>query len=183
MIFFGAVELTKVVKNGGEWSIAWNRTVRAIIFAFPHRLKEFTTYGEYIINLFSVTHPSVHSRVIAFDKAVRKRIGSVRNLKLSDFEKFADLKIAPEISKEDVQKGNRDENCKKKEPCNKWNDRKCDRAEEDCTGNRDMSVTSVKREDTTEGSALSAERPHLILKRLQHSPSRSCHPLFFVVVG
>ena len=60
-ISFGAVEPTKVVKNGGDWSIAWNRTVRAIIFAFPHRIQELSIYGEYIINLFSVTHPSVHS--------------------------------------------------------------------------------------------------------------------------
>jgi len=48
-ISFGAAEPTKVVKNGGDWSIA--------------------SYGEYIVNLFSVTHPTVHSRVIAFDKA------------------------------------------------------------------------------------------------------------------
>ena len=69
-ISFGTVEPTKLVKNGGDWSIAWNRTVRAITFAFPHRLQELTCYGEYIINLFSVTHPSVHARVISFDKAV-----------------------------------------------------------------------------------------------------------------
>jgi hypothetical protein len=33
---FGAVEPTKVIKNGGDWSIAWNRTIRATVFAFPH---------------------------------------------------------------------------------------------------------------------------------------------------
>ena len=93
-ISFGAVEPTKIVKNGGDWSIAWNRTVRATLFAFPHRIHELSSYGEYIVNLFAVTHSSVHSRVIAFDKAVRKRVGSVRNLELSDFEKYANLKIA-----------------------------------------------------------------------------------------
>ena len=60
-VSFGVVEPTKVVKNGGDWSIAWNRTVRAIVFAFPHRHQELTRYGEYIINLFSVTHPTVHA--------------------------------------------------------------------------------------------------------------------------
>ena len=69
-VFFGVVEPTKVIKNGGDWSIAWNRTVRAIMFAFPHQHQELTRYGEYIINLFSVTHPTVHARVITFDKAV-----------------------------------------------------------------------------------------------------------------
>src|SRR6202522_375932 len=79
-ISFGTVDPTKPIKNGGDWSIAWNRTVRAIVFAFPHRLQELTSYGEYIINLFSVTHSSIHNRVISFDKAVCKRTGSVRNL-------------------------------------------------------------------------------------------------------
>ena len=142
-ISFGAVEPTKLVKNGGDWSIAWNRTVRATAYAFPHRLRELTSYGEYIINLFAVTHPTVHNRVISFDKAVRKRIGSVRNLELCDFEKFSDLKIAhmdsigisviSGTSKEDgIKKRKREKNWKKEEPCNNWNDGKCSQAEEDC---------------------------------------------------
>ena len=142
-ISFGAVEPTKLVKNAGDWTIAWNRTIRAIVFAFPHRLQELTIYGEYIVNLFSVTHSSVHSRVVAFDKAVRKRVGSVRNLELSDFEKFADLKIAHMDSigisvvsgsskEESGKKGKRGKNWKKDEPCNKWNDGKCSQEEEDC---------------------------------------------------
>jgi hypothetical protein len=142
-ITFGAVEPTKLVKNGGDWTIAWNRTVRATIFAFPHRMQELTRYGEYIVNLFSVTHPSVHNRVIAFDKAVRKRIGSVRNLELTDFESFSDLKIAhmdsigvsviSGSSKDDTgKKGKRGKNWKRDEPCNNWNDGKCTQAEEDC---------------------------------------------------
>ena len=142
-ISFGAVEPTKLVKNAGDWTIAWNRTVRAIVFAFPHRMQELTSYGEYIVNLFSVTHPSIHNRVITFDKAVRKRVGNVRNLELSDFEKFSDLKIAhmdsigisvvSSASKEDGnKKGKRNKNWKKDEPCNKWNDGKCSQEEEDC---------------------------------------------------
>jgi hypothetical protein len=142
-ISFGAVEPTKVVKNGGDWTIAWNKTVRATIFAFPHRVHELSSYGEFIVNLFSVTHSSVHSRVIAFDKAVRKRVGNVRNLELTDFEKFADLKIAHMDSigvsvvsgtskDKGDQKGKRGKNWKKDEPCNKWNDGKCSQAEADC---------------------------------------------------
>ena len=142
-ITFGAVEPTKLVKNGGDWNIAWNRTVRATLYAFPHRAAELSSYGEYIVNLFSVTHPSVHSRVIAFDKAVRKRVGGVRNLELWDYEKFADLKIAhmdsigvsvvAGSSKDDGnRKGKRGKNWKKDEPCNKWNDGKCIQEEEEC---------------------------------------------------
>jgi putative sterol carrier protein len=144
-VSFGAVEPTKVVKNGGDWSIAWNRTVRAIVFAFPHRIHELTGYGEYIINLFSVTHPTVHGRVIAFDRAAQKCVGSVRNLELSDFEKFADLKIAhmdsigvavssgPSKPNTGREKGaKRGKNWKKDEACNKWNDGMCNQEEEDC---------------------------------------------------
>jgi hypothetical protein len=129
--------------TGGDWSIAWNRTVRATVFAFPHRMQELTNYGEYIINLFAVTHPSVHGRVIAFDKAARKRVGSVRNLELSQFEKFADLKIAHMDSigvsvasgsskVESGSRGKRGRNWKKSESCNKWNEGTCSQAEEEC---------------------------------------------------
>jgi hypothetical protein len=142
-ISFGAVEPTKLVKNGGDWTITWNRTVRATTFAFPHRVHELSSYGEYIVNLFSVTHPSVHSRVVAFDKAVRKRVGSVRNLELTDFEKYADLKIAHMDSigisvvsnssrDRGDPKGKKGKNWKKDEPCNKWNEGKCSQAEDDC---------------------------------------------------
>jgi hypothetical protein len=142
-VSFGTVEPTKVVKNGEDWSIAWNRTVRAIEFAFPHRHQELTSYGEYIINLFAVIHPSVHNRVLAFDKAVRRRVGSVRDLELSAFEKYADLKIAhmdsigvavsSGPSKGDKGKGGkRGKTWKKDEPCNKWNDGRCNQEEEEC---------------------------------------------------
>ena len=142
-VSFGAVEPTKFIKNGGDWLIAWNRTVRATVFAFPHSIHELTNYGEYIINLFSVTHPSVHGQVIAFDKATRKHVGSVRNLELSDFEKFADLKIAhmdsigvaisSGLSKIERSKGNkRSRNWKRDEACNKWNDGTCHQEEESC---------------------------------------------------
>ena len=142
-VSFGTVEPSKVVKNAGDWSITWNKTVRAISFAFPHRHAELTSYGEFIINLFSVTHSTVHNRVIAFDKAVRRRVGSVRNLELSAFEKFADLKIAhmdsigvavsAGPSKGDKGKGGKHgKDWKKDEPCNMWNDGKCSKEEEDC---------------------------------------------------
>ena len=129
-IMFGAIEPTKVVKNRGDWSITWNRMVRATLFAFPHQVQELASYGEYVINLFSVTHPSVHSRVIAFDKAIRKRVGCIRNLELSDFKKFSNLKIAQMDSigvsvvsgsskDESGKKGKRGKNWKRDKPCNK----------------------------------------------------------------
>jgi hypothetical protein len=141
---FGAVEPTKIVKNGGDWIIAWNRTVRATTFAFPHRLQELTEYGEYVTSLFAVTHSTFHARVISYDKAVRKRAGSVRNVELSDYQKFADLKIAHmdtvgvsacaggSTKGDSGRKQKRGKNWKKSEPCNKWNEGSCGQKEEDC---------------------------------------------------
>jgi hypothetical protein len=143
-ITFGAVEPTKTVSNGGDWTIAWNKTVRATSFAFPHRLRELTEYGEYITSLFAATNQSFHSRIIAFDKAVRRRIGSVRNIELSDHHKFADLKLAHIDSigvsvrgESSRNSGNRGKNQrgkggKKQEPCNKWNDGTCMQTQEEC---------------------------------------------------
>ena len=85
----------------------------------------------------------MHSKVIAFDKAIRKRVGSVRNLELSDFEKFSYLKIVhmdsievsvvTGASKDDgKRKGKKGKNWKKDEPCNNWNDGRCRQEEEDC---------------------------------------------------
>jgi hypothetical protein len=144
-VSFGAVEPTKSVTNGGDWSIAWNRAVRATAFAFPHREVELTGYGEYITSLFAATNPSFHNRIIAFDKAVRRRVGAVRNLELSQYDRFADLKIAridsigvsiggtssgrSGSSRSKTQKG---KGAKLSEPCNRWNEGLCVKAEEEC---------------------------------------------------
>jgi hypothetical protein len=39
-----SVTPNKVVKTTGDWSIAWNKTIHATIFAFPHRSKELYSH-------------------------------------------------------------------------------------------------------------------------------------------
>jgi hypothetical protein len=142
-ISYGTISPSKVVATGGDWSIAWNRTVRATAFAFPHRSNELTEYGEYITSLFAATNPAFHDRIIAFDKAVRRQVGSVRNVELSDHDKFADLKIAhidsigvSIIKPQHLDRGKpRDQKMRKgkiREPCNKWNEGRCSKTSEDC---------------------------------------------------
>jgi hypothetical protein len=143
-ISFGAVEPTKSVKNGGDWNIAWNRAGRATAYAFPHRLDELSSYGDYITSLFGATNPSFYSRIVAFDKAVRRRVGSVRNIELWDYERFADLKIAhldsigvsigPSGSRNDSNrsKNQRSRGEKKNEPCNNWNEDRCTQTKDEC---------------------------------------------------
>jgi len=84
-ICFVTVNPTKTVSTAGEWSIAWNRALRATSTAFPHRAGELAEYAEYIIGLFAATDVHFHDRVILFDKAVRRRVGTHRDLELMDF--------------------------------------------------------------------------------------------------
>ena len=91
-IKFGTVAPSKVISSAGEWTISWNKTSRATSTVFPHRAGELADYAEYIVGLFAATDIHFHDRVILFDKAVRRRIGSRRDLELTDLNKFADLK-------------------------------------------------------------------------------------------
>jgi hypothetical protein len=73
-ITFGVVEPTKSVKNGGDWNIMWNKAGRATMFAFPHCAEELSSYSDYITSLFGTTNLSFYSRIVAFDKAVRRQV-------------------------------------------------------------------------------------------------------------
>ncbi|KDR74166.1 hypothetical protein GALMADRAFT_1336346 [Galerina marginata CBS 339.88] len=131
-IKFGTASPTKLVSTAGDWSIAWNRTSRATIVAFPHRAGELANYGEYIIGLFGATDTLFHSRVIAYDRAVRRRVGSRRDLELTDIHKFGDLKQlhmdstgAAIIHNSVVTAKPGSSSRKQSEPCNRWNDGLC----------------------------------------------------------
>lgn len=131
---FGSHTPTRCVKTHGEWTIAWAKAVRGILFAFPHRAGELAVYGEYITRLFTAVVPSAHSRVIEFDKAVRKRVGEQRNLLLSDFGEFGDLRtcyidsfgVSASNHGETKASGSAPSGTKrKKDTCNKFNAGTC----------------------------------------------------------
>ncbi|OJT12050.1 hypothetical protein TRAPUB_11402 [Trametes pubescens] len=84
---------SKKVGNFGDWVFAWKRASLATAFAFPHRREELDAYGDFIIGLFGALAPVAHTRVLDFDRAVRKCIGSAKRFTLTDFTEFADLKI------------------------------------------------------------------------------------------
>lgn len=128
---FGAVAPTKVIEDAGTWTIAFGRMSSATLFLFPHRARELATYRDYIIGLFAATSKSFHNRIIAFDRAARKRVSSCRNIELSDFSAFMDIKTAVidsigvgvvdaprEPSSGAVRKP-------KSEACNNWNIGRC----------------------------------------------------------
>jgi len=133
-IHFGTVNPMKTVSTAGEWSITWNRALRATSTAFPHRAGELAEYAEYIIGLFAATDVHFHDRVILFDKAVWRRIGARRDLELMDFNKFSDLRSThmDSIGAAVVQRASLainipNSNSQKKisEPCNCWNEGLC----------------------------------------------------------
>ncbi|KAI0323359.1 hypothetical protein GY45DRAFT_1264707 [Cubamyces sp. BRFM 1775] len=127
----------------GDWVFAWGRAARATAFAFPHRREELTAYGEYISGLFGALAPAVHGRVLDFDRAIRKRVGSARNLRLTDFEAFADLKIqyvdscganvyGSEASASSGGRTRRPAAVRQKEACRRWNAGTCSRKASEC---------------------------------------------------
>ncbi|KAJ8593277.1 hypothetical protein M405DRAFT_731675, partial [Rhizopogon salebrosus TDB-379] len=83
--------VSKRISTQSAWIVAWNRTARALLFAFPHRKSELEAYQEYICSLFGTNEEHSHSRVIRFDKAVRNRVASTRRYELSDFAAFHDI--------------------------------------------------------------------------------------------
>ncbi|EIN05651.1 hypothetical protein PUNSTDRAFT_21655, partial [Punctularia strigosozonata HHB-11173 SS5] len=93
-IAVGAAAPAKIVRTHGEWTIAWEQYVAAITFVFPWRTSELHGYGQSVLRLFSTIIPSLHNRVICYDKAVRTRVAQRRDLLLTDVEGYADLKLA-----------------------------------------------------------------------------------------
>ncbi|EDR12075.1 uncharacterized protein LACBIDRAFT_324483 [Laccaria bicolor S238N-H82] len=130
-IKFGTVAPTKIVLSAGEWTIAWNRASRATSMAFPHWAGELADYAEYIIALFATTDILFHDQVILFDKAIRHYVGSRRDLELTHFDKFANLRTAhmDSIGAAVVQclpiSKVSPTSCKKQEACNRWNEGLC----------------------------------------------------------
>ncbi|KAG2037068.1 hypothetical protein BDR03DRAFT_982457 [Suillus americanus] len=87
----GESEPAKTVRSSQDWNVAYSLFARAMQFAFPHRLDELDDYGNFIHQKFAQNVSKYHSCVIAFDKAVRKRVSRRRDLQLSDFDQFSDL--------------------------------------------------------------------------------------------
>jgi hypothetical protein len=89
---FGTKDSSKPVTTHGDWTIAFGLTRDAYLFTFAHRAEELKVYQRHILQQFASKRESEHLRVIALDKAIRKRVSERRDLLLSDFEQFSDLR-------------------------------------------------------------------------------------------
>ena len=126
---FGTARAAKQVRTSGDWFIAWNMYSKAVAFAFPHRQSELQCYGQSILGLFSATLVGHHSNILFFDKAVRVRVGERRDLLLTDFTAFEDLRIFwlnpigagdPRQGKEKGKPAGRSDS-RSEDPCDRWN--------------------------------------------------------------
>ncbi|KDR66782.1 hypothetical protein GALMADRAFT_80425 [Galerina marginata CBS 339.88] len=88
-ISLGRTEPTRKVKTSGEWTSAWNATIKATMFAFPHREDELREYGDYMDREFSSKVVSAHRKLIIYDEAVRGEVGGGQRILLTDRSHFS----------------------------------------------------------------------------------------------
>ncbi|KIY47678.1 hypothetical protein FISHEDRAFT_44802, partial [Fistulina hepatica ATCC 64428] len=81
------------VTTFGDWTTAFDSFAEAFTFVFRHRSEELRAYANHVKAFFKARPISEHSGVIAYDSAVRTRVGQRRNLLHTDFLEFQDLQI------------------------------------------------------------------------------------------
>lgn len=142
---FGHTKPSKVVKNHGDWLIAFSSFQRAMRFIFPHREAELIRYSEYISSYFASIDAAAHFRVLDLDKAIRKWSGSVNSVSLDELEKFKFLEIrhlfsqvAADNSSGSGQRASgsaqksSNSTWRSKDPCRLHNQGKCSRQASEC---------------------------------------------------
>lgn len=97
-IMFGVSAPAKKVQTSRQWLVAANIHAKAFLcFAFPNRDHEFQTYISQILNLFAAKYKTVHSKVIAYDKAIRTRVREGTRMLLTDQQEFVNLRDSTSI--------------------------------------------------------------------------------------
>lgn len=134
-IRFGNTKPVKSVRTAGDWIFAWQRTVAASHFAFPHRGPELARYTEYILSLFSSKRTESHGRIIDMDKAIRRFIGESNDVELSDssaFKQFESSFLDADGIYHDGDrsrgKSRRKGDWRSEDPCRHFNEGRCNRS-------------------------------------------------------
>ena len=131
----GVSEATKKVTSHHQWFITWTKASAGIQIAFPHRKKELGQYLSHISGLFAAVSPAAHHRILNYDKAVRQFVGLVRNVRLTDYAQFDDIRtswltsyganVVAEASSSRGSQGGGAKRTKSKDACRNWNVNKC----------------------------------------------------------
>jgi hypothetical protein len=118
--------------------------IEAISFVFPQRAREFTRYHTYLNRLFHSFGIQHHSRIIEFDRAVRNQVAMQRDLRLTDYPEFEQLRTtflssfgvgsnpASSVSGSGGRANRREGNGGRDDPCHKWNRGTCQKSEAEC---------------------------------------------------
>ena len=137
---FGAARAAKQVKTSGDWFIVWNMYSKVVMFAFPHRQNELQHYSQSILGLFAATSVEHHTNILLFDKAVRVRVGERRDLLLTDFPEYEDLRLFwlnpigagdPKQGREKGKSAGKPDT-KSEDPCDRWNRGVCRSKASEC---------------------------------------------------
>jgi hypothetical protein len=123
----------KSVRTHGEWVTAWDPTVEATKFVFPHHESKLKRYGKYILQFFTTLPSESHHRVISFDRAARIRVAQHHDMQLTDFGEFIDLHMHwiqnTGSSASRTSQARRVEQgvgrTQKREACRRWNEGRC----------------------------------------------------------
>ena len=125
----------RVVDSHGKWVIAWDPTVDATSYVFPHRSSELRDYGRYISQLSACFPDSLHTRIIQLDRDVRIHVSQQRDLLLTDYNQFSDLHVLwiqnagtggkSGESEKRGRSGVPGGSSKRKEACRRWDEGRC----------------------------------------------------------
>lgn len=170
---FGELELEAAVPRierhitqHGEWTVAWGRYEKAVVYLYPHRLSELREYFEYVTGLFTSVDRGREWRVINYDKAVRREVGESNAFLLTDFGRFnrhfskflVGSGGGTQSSSSQAEGSSRSNKSPSSEVCRKFNDQRCSSKQcryrhvcSDC-GGRDHAVTACPRQVS--------EKPH-----------------------
>ncbi|KAJ7125748.1 hypothetical protein C8R43DRAFT_1135075 [Mycena crocata] len=87
-------KLVTKISTHGQWINAFRTYEDAVNFAFDGRVDELRAYWGHINDLFSTRNPSLHGRIINYDRAARNFVGLRRDILLSEFGKFRHVQDA-----------------------------------------------------------------------------------------
>jgi hypothetical protein len=139
-IGFGTAAPTKSVKTHGDWVSAWQPTVEATGYMFPHRESKLRAYGKHILQLFAASPVELHPNIINYDKAVQIRAAQRQDLLLTDTSAFGDLYVywiqnarsARQNHRPHGQKGEGPGASKHRDPCQWHNKGRCPNSSNNC---------------------------------------------------
>lgn len=137
----GTSKAARSVDTHGKWLIAWEPTVEATTYIFPHRASELRDYGKHVTQLFASFPESLHLRIIQYDRAVRIRAAQRRDILLTDLSQYSDLHVlwiqnaggASGVSKTGRSGGTPSNINKRRDPCRRWNEGRCPNTAGNCT--------------------------------------------------